>query len=522
MAFRIGQLSTALLLVWWFGQGTMPVLAQNPVPERSWATAGESIFIQNCAPCHGTSGSGDGPVMREQDKRAPSLIDPSQVALGSPADWLLITREGRIENLMPPWQNQLTEGQLGDVVAWIWHLSTSAADLTRGEEAWHQLSALLGPGDWQTLALTANFADWAQALSQQLVEQELPIPTDDELRLSQRHLQSLTLTPNWHEPIQPGSGSLTGLIQQRSPGTSPDFPSLVQVQAQIGETFLDAFEVPVAIDGTFVLPHIETVPRIQWTAIIEQSELVFRSDQVSFDQFGRAPDLTVDLYQPSTTQAQLEVESLQMVMSLSESRLYVGQTVSLINTLPWVFVGERESSDSLPITVRIPISPEAGEVTLADFGQRRFSTEGAFIQDSAPVYPVEGRHQATLGYILPWPLAEPRWQLNLPYPIREATLLISQSPGLVSNPQGFTQVGTRDLDGQLFNVWHAVDLSNGLLDLRFSGPAADPLVSASPHQREPAYVMPTWLPAIFGLILLGGGGFLLVFGLQREHPGQDA
>ena len=51
--------------------------------------------------------------MVEQNLSAPGLSDPERVALGSPADWFRTTRDGRIENLMPPWGNQLTDAQIG-------------------------------------------------------------------------------------------------------------------------------------------------------------------------------------------------------------------------------------------------------------------------------------------------------------------------------------------------------------------------------------------------------------------------
>ena len=35
----------------------------NPIPPNSESiTAGSELFSTNCAPCHGTSGKGDGPV----------------------------------------------------------------------------------------------------------------------------------------------------------------------------------------------------------------------------------------------------------------------------------------------------------------------------------------------------------------------------------------------------------------------------------------------------------------------------
>ena len=463
-----------------------------------------------------------------QDMTAPSLSDPDRVAQGSPADWFQTTRDGRIENLMPPWGNQLTEAQIGDVVAWVWQLSTNPDELDEGARLWETVAAPLGNRDWQTLALTANHQAWTETVTADLDGQQQPVPTPEELRLIQRYLQSLTLTPDWAKPLRSGSGVLKGRIRQLSPGEPTDPPTEVRLQAQAGETVLGIYSAPVAADGTFVLEDVEPALRILWTAQAAQADLDFASPPVGFDEFGQAPELTLDLYLPSTTHGDLEVESLQLVLALSGEKLLVGQTVLLVNRLPWVFTGEAETPGTLPVTARIPIDPAANEVTLADFGRTRFTAGDGFVLDSAPVHPVSGRHQAVLGYTLPWPLADRRWRQDWPYPVRQATLLIAEVPGLEFEPAGFMQFGERELDGRTFSVWHVADLPNGILDIRFSGAAAD-RVGAAGQQRlspqtlpEPAYLMPRWLPAALALLLLGGGGLLLLAGLLRERRGGDA
>ena len=509
----------------WIGWPATPVQAQESVPGRSWAEAGETTFLQNCAPCHGSTGAGDGPVMAAQNLSAPSLLDPDRIAQGSPADWFRTTRDGRIENLMPPWGNQLTDAQIGDVVAWIWQLSTGPDELAQGALLWDSVAAGFGDRDWQTLALTANHQTWAEAAAANLTELQQPVPTTGELRLIQRYLQSLTLTPAWNNPLRPGSGMLKGRIRQLSPGEPTAPPTEVRLQAQVGETILDTYTVPVADDGTFVLEGVEPAPRVRWTVQAEQAGLDFDSPPVGFDEFGQAPEPMLDLYLPSSTHAELEVESLQLILAVSGEQLLVGQTVSLVNTQPWVFTGEAETPGTLPVTVRIPIDPAAEEVTLADFGQTRFTAGDGFVLDSAPVYPEVGEHQAVLGYILPWPPTNRRWQQSWPYPVRQATLLITEMPGLESEPAGFVQTGTRELEGRTFTVWQAADLPDGLLDIQFSGPAADRINAAGQQGLatqalpEPAYLMPRWLPVVLALLLLAGGGLLLLAGLLRERRG---
>ncbi len=87
------------------------------------ASAGKSIYLEKCAPCHGTTGLGDGP--RASDLPNPvtpiGSLDVAQNAV--PSQWFKITTQGNLERFMPPFSS-LTDRERWDVVAYMFSLSS--------------------------------------------------------------------------------------------------------------------------------------------------------------------------------------------------------------------------------------------------------------------------------------------------------------------------------------------------------------------------------------------------------------
>ncbi len=110
------------------------------------ARSGEAIYQENCAPCHGVAGGGDGPTASDLPSGATALADPAIARPATPDAWFDVVKNGRMDRFMPPWQNRLTDEQIWDAVAFAFTLSTSEAEITRGQEVWEQeCAACHGP-----------------------------------------------------------------------------------------------------------------------------------------------------------------------------------------------------------------------------------------------------------------------------------------------------------------------------------------------------------------------------------------
>ena len=101
--------------------------ATVPNPER-----GEVIYTENCAPCHGERGMGDGLHSKQLPVPVAALGLPEVARQVSPAEWFAIVTQGNLENFMPPY-NSLSEQERWDVVAYAMTLSISSEQNAEGK-----------------------------------------------------------------------------------------------------------------------------------------------------------------------------------------------------------------------------------------------------------------------------------------------------------------------------------------------------------------------------------------------------
>ena len=108
--------------------------------ESAWRptiAAGARIFAERCTECHGSSGDGRGDLVVAGSVSQPiDMTDHELVAAKAPLEWYEIISEGKIENLMPPWENALSERERWDVTLYTYTLGYTDALLAAGERIW--------------------------------------------------------------------------------------------------------------------------------------------------------------------------------------------------------------------------------------------------------------------------------------------------------------------------------------------------------------------------------------------------
>jgi mono/diheme cytochrome c family protein len=107
-----------------------PRVAQSSAQVNAAALSAEGaqIFAERCSPCHGEQGQGDGPVVRAGQLTAPpDFTQPATMTVqGEEALYDVITA-GRIDKMMPPWADALSEAQRRAVAQFVAALGGSAA-----------------------------------------------------------------------------------------------------------------------------------------------------------------------------------------------------------------------------------------------------------------------------------------------------------------------------------------------------------------------------------------------------------
>ena len=118
-----------------------PVAAAAPLAS-AWQPnleKGAAIFAERCVDCHGPTGDGFGQLVVSGSVSRPlDMTDPALVAQKSPLEWYEIITDGRLDALMPPWENALTEAERWDVALYSYSLSYNDALLEAGAALWRE------------------------------------------------------------------------------------------------------------------------------------------------------------------------------------------------------------------------------------------------------------------------------------------------------------------------------------------------------------------------------------------------
>jgi mono/diheme cytochrome c family protein len=99
---------------------------KNPVPANAETiAAGEELFTENCAQCHGDKGKGDGETGKMLKKKPANFTDPKLMALETDGSLFWKMSEGR--GPMPSWKDGLSDKERWTLVNYIRKLGKDAA-----------------------------------------------------------------------------------------------------------------------------------------------------------------------------------------------------------------------------------------------------------------------------------------------------------------------------------------------------------------------------------------------------------
>ena len=126
---------------------------------------GAAIFTQDCAPCHGSTGMGNGDKAASLPNPVAAIGTNAVARPAKPMAWYDVISNGRIERFMPPFAS-LTDRQRWDVIAYVYSLSSSSSVIQQGQDVYtancQSCHGASGRGDGpQTAAAAAKVLDWS-------------------------------------------------------------------------------------------------------------------------------------------------------------------------------------------------------------------------------------------------------------------------------------------------------------------------------------------------------------------------
>lgn len=509
---------------------------QVPVPQRppiaGFATAS---YAQNCAPCHGPSGDGDGPAGAAAD---PTIFsDPAEIWDRSPAELFFVTKFGRIENLMPPWRNSLSDEQIWQAVYFSWNLHTDEAEVAEGGKLYAQSCLAChgegGQGDgpeagrglpdfsaqdhmiflsqaelerrWQESHPEIG-SDWSSAGRQAVLE----------------YIRGFTYRPVW-EPVEvSGPGAISGDLRQGTEGGPALQQSTVRLNIYQQANLLTTREASIGEGGSFEFGSLPVDEGFYFLVETEHSSVRYTSPILAFsgpdfteDRIGpERIETTLSVFETTNDAGGLHVARANWIVEHAPGSLLIGQLYTFGNRSGRTYIGSDNGLFDVPVTLAIPLPDNAEEVEIQDgsVGEAYRLLEQT-LYDTRPVIPGPGSRQVFVRYRLPYADASAQISFPVQYETALLNLLVADLPGLEVDfrveGEFLEPTGQETIQGVLFRSWSAPLSSSNPVNLSLRGLIAAGESDPRPDRdTQPNREMPVSAPPLDVRIPLTFGGIV--------------
>ena len=412
----IWSLAAAIALGACSGLGGEPDIVATAPPQRSptadapaiaeWRpdiNRGAQIFQERCTECHGVSGDGWGELVRAGSVERPlDMRDRALVAPKSPLAWYEVITQGRIEKLMPPWENALSDEERWDVALYSYTLAYDEELLAAGERLWRErcggcvLPAAIPPvfSD-QEYGATLNRDYFGGGLG----AEEIGAAT------AYARLKSLE---NAGEPA-PNEAKLGELRGQVQHGTAGGIvPDGTQIQLRYGSPAAGYTVAETAINEDLRF-SLEDIPLRQDYSYVVGAVYDGRLFSKRLPQLSSA-EQTLTIYDETTDPLVVSVARIDLYIDAVTwegwgAGLYVSQFVGFGNSSDRIYSSGRAFDDGREAVLLLPF-PRGARVLSDDQGGRYVLIENMdnlpnSVIDTLPVAP-GADHQIVLEYFLPY------------------------------------------------------------------------------------------------------------------------
>ncbi len=437
--------------------------AAPPNPAR-----GAALFVENCAPCHGTTGLGDGPrsqTLNDQNISVPALGISEFSRSATPARWYSMVTQGNLKRFMPPFTS-LSDAQRWDVVAYAFSLTNPPEAIAAGKALYQAYCAECHD---QNIRFDdqARMAELSALQIDQITSQgkgQMPAFADklsqDERWQLASYLRSLTWstdtaiaeTPAPVETLEasaplsstiPLSVTVTGKVTNRS-GAQPPSDLLVTLytfdHVDTTPRLVVALTVTADAQGSFSFENVELKPGYILGASTEYQNALYGSNILSSETISSSVvNLPIEIYDSVADPTVLVVDRMHIIFSFDQAGSVSVMEIYAISNPSETTVAAAGSG--LPV-VTFPV-PE-GATNLAVEGEEiggRFILVPGGVADTQPVYPGSGAYQVAISFSMLY-----SDQLNFTQPVE-----LNTAAATVLIPDGHvTLKGNQFSDGGLF------------------------------------------------------------------------
>jgi mono/diheme cytochrome c family protein len=441
------------------------------------AAIGGGLYLENCAPCHGDTGGGDGPTAPDLSAPPSVFADPAVVWGRSPAEFFHTTKFGRMQNMMPPWRNQMTDDQIWDAVYYAWGLHTSQIEIQAGDEIYVQECAAChgesGAGDGPDAeGELPDLSDGARmmlvspaAMSQSWndAHPELGAELSAQERTSViNYVRTFTYVPPWESPFRDGEGVIEGSILLGSSLDDRVAGVDVLLRAFINFAEVATFEAVTDENGGFRFDELATGETVVYAVEAAYNDVRYGSDFIRIDPESNLQQVEIAVYDASDDDSGVRMARTNWVIDFAPGALNIGQIMTFGNESESSFTGKTIPEVDVPVTVAFKVPPNAENIEFRDgvLGVDYFQI-GDTIYDTASLIPGEATRQIVVSYQLPLDGDVGAMVQDYLYPVEEINLLVADFDGLEVTVDGleFDQIET--IQGLDYRIWSRGEMPPG-------------------------------------------------------------
>jgi mono/diheme cytochrome c family protein len=440
----------------------------------------------------------------------------------TPAYVFTITKEGRMDRLMPPWGGRLSDEQIWDVVTYAQTFATSPDDIAAGEAIYEANCAVCHAADGTGAVPGApDFTDAAalaakspQALFDVVGQGRSEMPGFANQLSEEARWQVVDYLRTFsYEPITL-EGIITGKVQNVTTG-QPMGAVEVKLRRWQMESELPPLTIQADTDGSFRFEGVDTQSHTFYRAEVTHNGVPFPTDFVSFEPGVTQLSLPVSVYETTTSDEAISLERFHFIVIGDQPGFFsVLELYQFSNRGDRAYVGTVNGA-GLRETVRMALPTGAQDLFLqrGTIGVDFLETDEGLVATS-PIVPGVETYEAAFIYVVPYGGATLRLDRPLYYDTASVNGLV-MDVGATLESDALSYGGEREAQGQTFLQYTGQSLSAGetlpiqLVDLdkiEFTGtsepPGAPPVLSSAGLSQTTLL----WM-------MLGLGGLAIFFGL---------
>jgi mono/diheme cytochrome c family protein len=471
---------------------------------------GEALYAEKCAPCHGSSGMGNGPQATELTVPVAAIGSVEVARESTPADWYQLLTQGNLERFMPPFPS-LSDRQKWDVIAYVYTLSTSPDVVAQGEvlygEFCESCHGLQGSGQGEDASQLASapidFTNLSYMAAKSSAEMYTMISegagTDmpafaDQLSDMERwavtdYLRTLMFAPAWDlaeadistedveavdtpivedEPSVSAREMVGDITVQLVNGSGGGVPSDLEVTLYGFDNMQMVYSQTIQIgeDGSYLFKDVAIPSGRAYLAAVDYHGSTYGSDVAVAEDASKPLTLPVLIYETMTDTSTLTTDRIHIFFDfVEEDMVQVSELFIISNPTDRAVVSEEEGGAVVHFS--LPEGAQNLEFQEGTLGDRFIQTADGFA-DTLRVSPGFGEYQVLFAFELPYNRSmEFVQQIDLS---ANALVVLLPDVGVRVRSDAFQKEGIQDVQGTPYLMYSGDGLSAGsTLTLNLSG-----------------------------------------------------